>query len=184
MLIRGLKSIFLSTIFTAVSISVFSQVQPLEIDTSAFSYSDTLLKVKKSNPKSDAMISFAKSFLGVPYRYGGTTPSGFDCSGFINYIFGNFGFSLVRTSYGLAELGETISLANLQPGDLMFFKGSNVKSSSVGHVAMVIEVLPGDVKFIHAANGGVRIDNLKTKYYVQRYIKSKRLDYGAANKKN
>ena len=184
MLIRGLKSIFLSTIFTAVSISVFSQVQPVEIDTSAFSYSDTLLKVKKSNPKSDAMISFAKSFLGVPYRYGGTTPSGFDCSGFINYIFGNFGFSLVRTSYGLAELGETISLANLQPGDLMFFKGSNVRSSSVGHVAMVIEVLPGDVKFIHAANGGVRIDNLKTKYYVQRYIKSKRLDYGAANKKN
>ena len=184
MLFRVLKSIFLSTIFTAVSISVFSQVQSLEIDTSAFSYSDTLLKVKKSNPKSDAMISFAKSFLGVPYRYGGTTPSGFDCSGFINYIFGNFGFSLVRTSYGLAELGETISLANLQPGDLMFFKGSNVKSSSVGHVAMVIEVLPGDVKFIHAANGGVRIDNLKTKYYVQRYIKSKRLDYGAANKKN
>jgi cell wall-associated NlpC family hydrolase len=184
MLIRGLNSIFLSTIFTAVSISVFSQVQSLEIDTSAFSYSDTLLKVKKSNPKSDAMISFAKSFLGVPYRYGGTTPSGFDCSGFINYIFGNFGFSLVRTSYGLAELGETISLANLQPGDLMFFKGSNVRSSSVGHVAMVIEVLPGDVKFIHAANGGVRIDNLKTKYYVQRYIKSKRLDYGAANKKN
>ena len=49
---------------------------------------------------------------------------------------------------------------------------------------MVIEVLPGDVKFIHAANGGVRIDNLKTKYYVQRYIKSKRLDYGAANKRN
>jgi len=184
MLIRGLKSIFLSTIFTAVSISVFSQVQSVEIDTSAFSYSDTLLKVKKSNPKSDAMISFAKSFLGVPYRYGGTTPSGFDCSGFINYIFGNFGFSLVRTSYGLAELGETISLANLQPGDLMFFKGSNVRSSSVGHVAMVIEVLQGDVKFIHAANGGVRIDNLKTKYYVQRYIKSKRLDYGAANKRN
>jgi cell wall-associated NlpC family hydrolase len=183
MLIRGLKSIFLSTIFTAVSISVFSQVQSLEIDTSAFSYSDTLLKVKKSNPKSDAMISFAKSFLGVPYRYGGTTPSGFDCSGFINYIFGNFGFSLVRTSYGLAELGETISLANLQPGDLMFFKGSNVKSSSVGHVAMVIEVLPDDVKFIHAANGGVRIDNLKTKYYIQRYVKAKRLDYGAANKK-
>ncbi|MBM3185092.1 MAG: C40 family peptidase [Bacteroidetes bacterium] len=184
MIFRDLKTIFLSTIFTLVSISVFSQVNSVEIDTSAFSFSDTTHKVKKSNPKADAMISFAKSFLGVPYRYGGTTPSGFDCSGFINYIFGNFGFSLVRTSYGLAELGETISLANLQPGDLMFFKGSNVRSTSVGHVAMVIEVLPGDVKFIHAANGGVRIDNLKTKYYVQRYIKSKRLDYGAANKKD
>jgi cell wall-associated NlpC family hydrolase len=83
----------------------------------------------------------------------------------------------------LAELGETIRLSEIQPGDLMFFKGSNSKSSSIGHVAMVIEVLPDDVKFIHAANGGVRIDNLKTKYYIQRYVKAKRLDYGAANKK-
>ena len=183
MLIRKLKRFFLSTIFTVVSISGFSQVYATEIDTSAFSFSDTLRKAKKTNAKADAIISYAKTFLGVPYRWGGTTPSGFDCSGFINYIFGNFGFSLVRTSFGLAELGETISLSDLQPGDLMFFKGSNSKSGTVGHVAMVIEVLPDDVKFIHAANGGVRIDNLRTKYYVQRYIKSKRLDYGAANKK-
>ena len=183
MIIRDLKSVFLSTIFTIVSISVFSQVRAVEIDTTDFSFSDTIRKAKKSNPKADAIISYAKTFLGVPYRWGGTTPSGFDCSGFINYIFGNFGFSLVRTSYGLAELGETVSLADLQPGDLMFFKGSNSKSTTVGHVAMVIEVLPDDVKFIHAANGGVRIDNLKTKYYVQRYIKAKRLDYRASNKK-
>jgi cell wall-associated NlpC family hydrolase len=183
MLIRELKNIFLLTIFTLVSISAFSQVRAVEIDTSEFSFSDTTRKEKNSNPKADAIISYAKTFLGVPYRWGGTTPSGFDCSGFINYIFGNFGFSLVRTSYGLAELGETIRISEIQPGDLMFFKGSNSKSSSIGHVAMVIEVLPDDVKFIHAANGGVRIDNLKTKYYIQRYVKAKRLDYGAANKK-
>ena len=171
-----LKHIFLSTFFLALSITAFSQA--VEIDTSAFSFSDTLPKVKKSNPKADAIISYAKTFLGVPYRYGGTTPSGFDCSGFINYIFGNFGFSLVRTSYGLAELGETIKLSDIQPGDLMFFKGSNIHSTSVGHVVMVIEVLPDDIKFIHSANGGVRIDNLKSKYYIQRYLKAKRLDYG------
>ena len=114
----------------------------------------------------------------MPYRYGGTTPSGFDCSGFINYIFGNFGFSLVRTSYGLAELGETVKLSDVQPGDLMFFKGSNVNSSVVGHVALVIEVTPSNIKFIHSANGGVRIDNFKTEYYIRRYVKTKRLDYG------
>jgi len=131
------------------------------------------------NPKADAIIAYAKTFLGVPYRWGGTTPSGFDCSGFINYIFGNFGFSLVRTSFGLAELGETIKLSDVQPGDLMFFKGSNVNSTAVGHVAMVIEVTPTAIKFIHSANNGVRIDNFKTsEYYIKRYVKTKRLDYG------
>lgn len=132
-----------------------------------------------NDPQVDAIINYAKSFLGVPYRYGGTTPSGFDCSGFINYIFGNFGFDLVRTSYGLAELGTTVKLSEIQPGDLMFFKGSNVNSSSVGHVALVVEVTPDAIKFIHSANTGVRIDNFKTsQYYIQRYIKTKRLDYG------
>jgi cell wall-associated NlpC family hydrolase len=133
----------------------------------------------KNDPQVDAIINYAKSFLGVPYRYGGSTPSGFDCSGFINYIFGNFGFDLVRTSYGLAELGTTVKLSDVQPGDLMFFKGSNVHSTAVGHVALVVEVTPDAIKFIHSANTGVRIDNFKTsQYYIQRYIKTKRLDYG------
>jgi cell wall-associated NlpC family hydrolase len=133
----------------------------------------------KNDPQVDAIINYAKSFLGVPYRYGGTTPSGFDCSGFINYIFGNFGFDLVRTSYGLAELGTTVKLSDVQPGDLMFFKGSNVHSTAVGHVALVVEVTPDAIKFIHSANTGVRIDNFKTsQYYIQRYIKTIRLDYG------
>jgi len=87
--------------------------------------------VPANDPQVDAIINYAKSFLGVPYRSGGTTPSGFDCSGFINYIFGNFGFDLVRSSYGLAELGTTVKLSEIQPGDLMFFKGSNVNSTSV-----------------------------------------------------
>jgi cell wall-associated NlpC family hydrolase len=132
-----------------------------------------------NDPQVDAIINYAKKFLGVPYRYGGITPSGFDCSGFINYVFGNFGFDLVRTSYGLAELGTTVKLADIRPGDLMFFKGSNASSTSVGHVALVIEVTPDAIKFIHSANSGVRIDNFKTsQYYIQRYVKTKRLDYG------
>lgn len=140
---------------------------------------ETHYEVKKKSEKADAIISYAKTFLGVPYRYGGSTPSGFDCSGFINYIFGNFGFSIARTSFGIADLGETISLANIKPGDLMFFRGSNISSSSVGHVALVIEVSQNTLKFIHSANGGVKIENFVTsKYYIQRYIKSKRLDYG------
>jgi cell wall-associated NlpC family hydrolase len=167
--------LFLLTFVLVFSSNSLAIVSP-EIDFGV-SYEDSI--PKKSNPKVDAIISYAKTFLGVPYRYGGSTPSGFDCSGFINYIFGNFGFSLVRSSYGLAELGETIALSEIQPGDLMFFKGSNVNSKSVGHVAMVIDVTVNEIKFIHSANGGVQITNFKTsKYYIQRYVKTKRLDYG------
>lgn len=128
----------------------------------------------------DDMISYAKTFLGTPYRYSGTTPSGFDCSGFINYVMGDFGFSLTRTSYGLAELGQTVSLANLRPGDLMFFKGRNVNSTSVGHVALVVEVNGKDIKMIHASTSrGVVIENFRSSsYLVPRYLKAKRLDYG------
>lgn len=131
-----------------------------------------------NSEKINSIISFAKSFIGTPYHWGGITPSGFDCSGFINYIFGNFGFSLSRTCFSLAELGESIKIENLQAGDLMFFKGSNASSSAIGHVAMVIEVTPDAIRFIHSANSGVRIDNFKSsKYYITRYLKSKRLDY-------
>jgi cell wall-associated NlpC family hydrolase len=166
---------FLLTIVLLFSTNSFAS-DSYEFDY-AVSFEDSI--PKKSNPKVDAIISYAKTFLGVPYRYGGSTPSGFDCSGFINYIFGNFGFSLVRSSYGLAEIGETIALSEIQPGDLMFFKGSNVNSTSVGHVAMVIDVTAEEIKFIHSANGGVQITNFKTsKYYIQRYVKTKRLDYG------
>lgn len=139
---------------------------------------DTVVKAK--NPeKIDNIINYAKKFMGTPYRYAGMTPSGFDCSGFINYVMGNFGISLSRTSYNMAEYGKTVKLADLKPGDLMFFKGSNVRSTSIGHVGLVVEVNPGEIKFIHSANGGVQITTFnKSKYYVPRFIKATRLDYG------
>ena len=128
--------------------------------------------------KSDAIIKYAKQFMGVPYVWGGMSPSGFDCSGFINYVFRGFGFSLTRTSYGMAELGTTVSLKDLEPGDLMFFKARNLNSKQVGHVALVVDTTDGIIQFIHAARTGIRIDTFNNhSYYVPRYIKSKRLDY-------
>ena len=128
--------------------------------------------------KSDAIISYAKKFMGVPYVWGGMSPSGFDCSGFINYVFRGFGFSLTRTSYGLAELGKTVKLSELKPGDLMFFKARNLNTTRVGHVALVVDTTDGIIQFIHAARTGIRIDTFNnSSYYVPRYIKSKRMDY-------
>lgn len=137
----------------------------------------------KNTQQVDQVITYAKKFLGTPYRYAGSTPSGFDCSGFISYIFGNFGFQLGHSSYGMAEFGKTVKLSDIRPGDLMFFKGSSTKSSRIGHVAMVVEVTPEAIKFIHSSTSrGVVIDNFKTsKYYIPRYITTKRLDYGVTD---
>lgn len=180
----NLKLIFFVCSFCLISFSGKTQT-PEELDSieleqfiSMISYGDSLFTGNAQQV--DDIISFAKNFLGTPYHFGGTTPAGFDCSGFIYYIMGNFGMSLTRTSYGLAEFGENVSLSEIRPGDLMFFKGRNPNSTNVGHVAMVIEVGPGVIKFIHASTSrGVVIDNFTTsKYYIPRFIKAKRLDYG------
>ncbi|HLP56017.1 MAG TPA: C40 family peptidase [Fluviicola sp.] len=154
-------------------------------DTATLSGAELLMPVfdsvrPKNSEQVDEILNFAKRFLGTPYHYAGSTPSGFDCSGFIYYVMGNFGLELTRSSYGLAEFGETVKLADIRPGDLMFFKGRNVNSTRVGHVALVVEVTPDAIRFIHASTSrGVVIDNFKSsKYYIPRFIKAKRLDYG------
>jgi cell wall-associated NlpC family hydrolase len=188
---QGFKFTVNYLVFTVCffSLGAFGQTTDRQ-DSLRFSNVDTLQSVykdtiqKKNSKQVDEIISFAKTFLGTPYRYAGSTPSGFDCSGFISYVFGNFGLNLVHSSYGMAEFGETVRIADIQPGDLMFFKGSNLNSTRVGHVAMVIEVTPNAIKFIHSSTSrGVVIDNFKTsKYFIPRFIKAKRLDYGQGSK--
>ena len=172
--------VFFLAVFFSSTIA-YSQVKQ---DSTSQLVNDSSL-VRVPNEKVASIIALAKTLLGTPYHWGGTTPTGFDCSGFINYIFGSFGFSLVRTSYSLAELGETVLLSEVQPGDLIFFRGTG-NSNSVGHVGMVIEVTPEAINFIHSSTSrGVVINNFKTsKYYISRYVKTKRLDYGIANQKN
>ena len=136
---------------------------------------------ENSNEYVENMLSFAKTFLGTPYLSSGASPTGFDCSGFVSYVLGNFGFSIIHSSYGMAEYGKTVRLNEVKPGDLMFFKGSNISSSKIGHVALVVEVSKEEgIKFIHASSSkGITIDKFNgSKYYVPRYITTKRLDYG------
>lgn len=169
------KNIFFSFFISFFSSNIIAQVSLDSVSEPADSSGvlDELI-----DQKSDAIIKYAKQFMGVPYVWGGMSPSGFDCSGFINYVFRGFGFSLTRTSYGLAELGTTVSLKDLQPGDLMFFKARNLNSRQVGHVALVVDTTDGIIQFIHAARTGIRMDTFNNhSYYVPRYIKSKRLDY-------
>lgn len=124
----------------------------------------------------DEIISYAKKFLGVPYVYGGSTPKGFDCSGYVRYVLGHFGIQMERTSAAMSEYGEDVPLSEVQPGDLLFFKGRSLKSTRVGHVSLVINVENDEITFIHSAGNKVKISTFnESNYYVPRFIKAKRI---------
>lgn len=118
----------------------------------------------------DDVASYAKKFLGVPYRFGGTTPAGFDCSGFIRYVFNNFDIDLPRTSAEQSKIGKSVSKSDLQPGDLVFFK--NTYKKGISHTGIYL----GNGKVISAENEGVAISDINTNpYWAPRYAGAKRL---------
>lgn len=116
------------------------------------------------------IINYAMKYLGTPYKYGGNTPSGFDCSGFTQYVFKNFGYSLSRSSSAQINDGEKIMTEDLLPGDLVFFSRSGY---AVGHVGIYI----GDNQFIHSTSPGdvVKISSLSETYYASRYVGARRI---------
>lgn len=125
------------------------------------------------------MLSLARTFLGLHYRYGGRTPKGFDCSGFTSYIFSQFGYDLKRSSREQFRYdGDEVDRMQVQPGDLIFFKGRNSRSATVGHVGIVVDGDPvtGEITFIHSAcTSGISIDTTNDPYYAKRFIGVKRV---------
>lgn len=121
---------------------------------------------------------FASKYLGTRYRRGSAGPKAFDCSGFIGFVFKNFGFNLSRSSSTQYHEGEKVETGDLRPGDLMFFSGRGGGRSRVGHVAMVVDVNPdGSCVFIHASTSqGVVYQKFPDGgYYSKRYIGAKRI---------
>lgn len=126
----------------------------------------------------DSLIAFSKKFVGTPYRYGGRTEKGFDCSGFMYYIFRQYGMELPPSSRSQVNVGSPIAIDSVRKGDLMFFKGRNIKSSSIGHVALVIDVSENnkDVQIIHSTRHGLKIDWLTEEpYFRKRFVASRRV---------
>ncbi|MGI6119394.1 MAG: NlpC/P60 family protein [Desulfosporosinus sp.] len=114
------------------------------------------------------ILNFAAQFLGTPYVWGGTTPSGFDCSGFVQYVYRNNGISLSRTSEQQFKNGVSVSRSELRPGDLVFF---HTYSSGASHVGIYV----GNNTMIHSSSGGVTYDDMTNSYYAVRYLGARRV---------
>jgi cell wall-associated NlpC family hydrolase len=125
-------------------------------------------------------VETATRYVGTPYRWGGSTPAGFDCSGFVQFVFREQGIELPRVSRDQARVGEArpASLDDLAPGDLLFFAQG---SPTVDHVA----IYAGDGRIVHASRSGygVRYDELtgpRGRYYAQHLVAVRRVIEGGA----
>lgn len=140
------------------------------------SYSDSSSSSSSSSSGSgysagQAIVDEAMKYLGVPYVWGGTSPSGFDCSGFVQYVMNACGYSVNRTATAQLENGYSVSYSNLQPGDLVFFHNTYATDAPASHVGIYV----GDGKFIHAGGSYVQVTSLNSDYYSSRYVGARRI---------
>lgn len=119
---------------------------------------------------SEEVVRAALSLRGTPYRNGGSTPGGFDCSGFVWYVFGQEGVALPRTVAEQWRVGRTVRRDRLEPGDLVFFDTGGRPAS---HVGIAVD---GD-SFVHApsSRGEVRVERISSSYWSRRYVGGRRL---------
>jgi len=139
--------------------------------TSAPRYRSSPVEVSSSDVDGSEVVGEAKKYLGVPYRNGGTTTNGLDCSGLVVTVYERFGVALPRTSHDQSSFGAKVDRSRLEPGDLVFFRTSG--TTRISHVG----IYSGDGQFIHASTRSKRVkyDRLDNKYFKKRYATARRV---------
>ena len=138
-------------------------------------------QLRPAAPRPDSLIRFALRQLGSPYLYAGMSPvSGFDCSGFVSYVFGHFGVPTPHSTALLIEVGQPVPRAEARPGDIVVFTGTAATSTTPGHAGIVISALgETPLRFVHASSAarasGVKISQVEGSGYERRFMQVRRV---------
>lgn len=128
------------------------------------------------NNLNDSIITEARKYLGIKYKYGGTSEHGFDCSGYTSYVFSQFSIKLPHSSYAQSQMGMLTDNQQCKKGDLIFFKGRSLRSNKVGHVGIIIANQDSVIQFIHASvTNGITVSSLNDSYYKKRLVCIRRI---------
>jgi cell wall-associated NlpC family hydrolase len=135
-------------------------------------------QIHTKNVYPQQVVDFAKTLIGTPYRYASTDPKvGFDCSGFITYVFSHFNILVPRSSIDFTNVGRTLPADSAKAGDLILFTGTDSTEKFVGHMGLIVANQNKQLEFIHSTSGkkyGVTITAFSD-YYRSRYIKTIRI---------
>lgn len=133
-------------------------------------------RINTKNIAAPDVVNFAETLIGVKYKYGSAIKEkGFDCSGFITYVFTHFSIPVPRSSVDFTNAGKEVPIKYGKPGDIILFTGSNAKSGVVGHMGIVTENKNGNLQFIHASESrGVMISGMNS-YFIPRFVKVNRI---------
>jgi cell wall-associated NlpC family hydrolase len=130
--------------------------------------------INTGNTTPEQLLEFAKTLVGTPYVYGSSNPvQGFDCSGFITYVFNHFNITVPRSSIGFTDYQRKVELSEAKPGDIILFTGTDHTVREVGHMGIITAANNGQYEFIHSSSGkahGVTVTPLN-KYYMGRFVK-------------
>lgn len=163
------KKYLMCTLIIGLSLICFANE---DVPTKKESVSTTKVVIDEAYLKlADDIQRYSKKFIGIRYLRGGKATKGFDCSGFVIYVFTKFGMKLGACSTELAKLGYKVGSEEALPGDLIFFRRSTNPKSGISHVGIVIESSEKGLRFIHSASSkGVTISHLQDKYYSSHFV--------------
>jgi cell wall-associated NlpC family hydrolase len=151
--------------------------EAISIENSDTLRTTTSAEIDTKNTHPNELVSFAETLIGVPYRYGSIDPKlGFDCSGFITYVFNHFNIKVPRSSIDFTDVGKEIPQTRAKRGDIILFTGTDSTEHFVGHMGIVVSNTYSLI-FIHSTSGkayGVTITPLN-KYYQGRFVKTIRV---------